>query len=172
MHAYVDESFRGDYIMCAVLVPDARVASARTASRKLLKPGQTRVHRAKESDGHRRELISAIVEIETNSQIVAVRMGSQSQRQARDACLRKLTLALLERGVTRLVLESCDQDADDRQVIGDELPAAARLGNVSVVHHRAHEEPLLWMADVVAWSYAKGGWWRQRVQPFIAEIRG
>ncbi|AYD91032.1 hypothetical protein D4740_02890 [Actinomyces sp. 2119] len=30
-------------------------------------------------------------------------------------------------------------------------------------HLRDHEEPLLWLADAISWSWNKGGEWRRRL---------
>jgi hypothetical protein len=32
------------------------------------------------------------------------------------------------------------------------------------------KEPLLWLADAIAWSYAKGGDWQRRVNPLISGV--
>ena len=34
-------------------------------------------------------------------------------------------------------------------------------------HERAYDEPLLWAADALAWSWAKGGAWREQVRPLL-----
>ena len=36
-------------------------------------------------------------------------------------------------------------------------------------HKMRHEEPLLWVADVVAWCVNRGGEWERMVRPMIVE---
>jgi hypothetical protein len=36
-------------------------------------------------------------------------------------------------------------------------------------HRQRHEEPLLWVADAVAWCVNRGGDWERMVRPLIVE---
>jgi hypothetical protein len=36
-------------------------------------------------------------------------------------------------------------------------------------HRKRHEEPLLWVADAVAWCVNRGGDWERMVRPIIVE---
>lgn len=36
-------------------------------------------------------------------------------------------------------------------------------------HRQRHEEPLLWVADAVAWCVNRGGDWERLVRPMIVE---
>ena len=42
-----------------------------------------------------------------------------------------------------------------------------RPGAPAYVHLPAHQEPLLWSADALAWAYGAGGDWRRRVDPLL-----
>lgn len=91
------------------------------------------------------------------------------------AACRRLLCALVDDvgdELHRLVLESrADGDAEDeRLLIG--LQLAGRLSGSATYEHLApHEEPLLWVADGVAWAWGAGNDWRRRAAPLTAGIR-
>lgn len=173
MHAYVDESLRGgDYLLCAVIVEAGEVTRLRQTLKKLLRGHQTRLHMAKESIETKKRLVSHVQGISGISTVLTITSSRVSDRDARDACLEALTSALLVRDLRRMVVESCDQDRRDLQVVGDRLAAARALDSVEITHHRPSEEPMLWLPDIIAWAHGKGGPWRARLaQISIEEIR-
>jgi hypothetical protein len=42
-------------------------------------------------------------------------------------------------------------------------------GQVSKLPNSRHE-PLLWLPDIIAWCYGRGGTWRDAVEPLVAEV--
>lgn len=166
--AFVDESFRRDYLVCAVIVEARQVTSARQQAVQLLRRGQSRVHMAKESAANRRVILARVSNMSVNANVVTVSVADRSQRTARDLCLRRLVIELLDAGVTRMVIESCDQDRRDTQVIGDALATAGRTGALEVQHLRPHDEPMLWLPDVIAWAFGNTEPWRRLVAALIA----
>ncbi|MGL4744107.1 MAG: hypothetical protein ACRCXL_06915 [Dermatophilaceae bacterium] len=38
-------------------------------------------------------------------------------------------------------------------------------------HRRRHKEHMLAVPDAIAWCWAKGGNWRHRITPVIAQVR-
>jgi hypothetical protein len=173
VHAYVDESIRGrDYILCATLLEESSVARVRQSLKTQLRGHQSRLHMAKESSETKSRLLAHVARLDTIRVIITVRATGRSARAARDECLNRLTTALAAEGLRRLVIESCDQDVRDRQVVGDSLATAGLLPAVELVHHRASDEPLLWLPDIVAWAYGKSGSWRERLSPLpLTEMR-
>jgi hypothetical protein len=71
---------------------------------------------------------------------------------------------LLDRGVQRLIIESRQgRDQRDRQVLIEELRRLDRPQRFRYVHLPPHGDPLLWVADALAWSHSAGGTWRARI---------
>ncbi len=168
LQAFVDESYRGDYLQCAAVVDSARIATARRAMLGMLRGGQSRIHMAKENDGRRKSVLTQIGAMDTTARMVAVQVSGRSIRSARDAAFAELTTQLSELDVGRLIIESCDQDRRDVQVIGDRLAALGLLGSIDIHHMNPHDEPLLWIPDAIAWAYGKGSKeWRSLVAPMI-----
>jgi hypothetical protein len=163
VQAYADESARQRYLIAAVLIDVPELDRARKVVRGLRKPGQRRVHFAKESDPRRRAVVSALVDLDLR---VRVYESDGPDVVARSNCLGRLVDDMLVLGVDRLVLETLDsQEAADRRTIYERLRAAG--GALVYEHRRSFEEPLLWVADAAAWCYGAGGDWRRRIKPML-----
>lgn len=171
LHAFVDESYRQNYLLCAAIFDSRKVATARRGLVAMLQGGQGRLHMSKERDARRRALLEHIASMGQVAHIVTVDTLHRSLRTARDKCLKELTSQLVQLGVVRLVIESCDQDRRDMQVIGDELARLKALGALEVQHLHPHADPLLWVPDAIAWAYGKGGKvWGALVMPLISKV--
>jgi hypothetical protein len=121
------------------------------------------VHFAKESDAHRRAIVSVVVQLD-----LRVRVYESDGRDvpARAACLRSLVDDLLRLGVERLVLETLEtRENADRRTIYEQLHRTGRT--LVYEHRRSYEEPLLWVADAAAWCHGAGGEWRRRIKPVV-----
>jgi hypothetical protein len=166
LHAFVDESQRrGTYLMCAVLVQPNQLGVVRSAMRSQLLAGQRRLHFAHESKRRRRAILAAVTDLQAEARIY---LSADRPDRARERCLSALIDDLVAAGADRLVLESRSAaDVIDRRAIARRL--AGRPGTMTYEHLRGHEEPVLWLADAVAWAYGAGGAWRSRVS--VARVR-
>ncbi|PZF85028.1 hypothetical protein C1I92_06775 [Jiangella anatolica] len=166
MHAFVDESFEGDYVVAVVTAADGHVTAHRAAMRRLFRRGQSRIHFKKENDARRGQILAGIAALDLTVRVYVTDNG----RTARRACLERMVPDLAELGVTRLVLERDDAvvEADRRMLF--EL-TGKQSADLEYRHLRASEDPLLCVADAVAWCYAKGGRWRQLISVFTTVIR-
>lgn len=166
MHVFVDESERRSYLLCAAVVV-ADVDRARTSVRALRKPGQRRVHFAKEGDTRRREILSALVELGLHARVYVSPAAGTPGRQA---CLEALVGDLVAAGAERLTLESRrSMDHLDEVVIRATLRRTGP-GRLTYGHKVGFEEPLLWVPDAIAWAYGRGGDWRRRVDPLLDKV--
>ncbi|MCO5994913.1 hypothetical protein [Actinoallomurus rhizosphaericola] len=168
LHAFVDESVRSRYILCAAVVPTANLNEIRRLARELCMPGQRRWHFKSESDRRRRLILDALVR--RSDVRVALYMGKGKRPRVRAECLVTLVTDLIDQGGSQLVIESQDgQDRLDRQCLLETLHKAG--ANLRYRHVRPHEEPGLWLPDAFAWAYGTGGEWRRRIAPSIDRIR-
>lgn len=167
-HAFLDESRRGStYLVAVVVVRAGDCNEARTAMRRLTKPGQRRVHFNDESDRRRRELLARIGGLGLRGRIWHCREGHDAA--ARQVCLSAVAPKMIDLGVSRLVLESCQhQDARDRRTLAGAVRKAG--GELNYEHFRPAEDPLLWVSDALAWCYGAGGEWRRRVGVLLDEV--
>jgi hypothetical protein len=170
-HAFADESARSGYLVCVVVLTSADIAEARQVLKSLRKAGQQRIHMTSESPRRRREILSAVCGLDASAYLYQADLHGRSQRGARDGCLRAAVPELVSLGVGRLVVESCDQDHQDRQVIREMVEKAQVLDDFNYEHGRPSTEPLLWLPDIVAWAYGRGGDWRRRTQQIVCSVQ-
>jgi hypothetical protein len=166
MQVYVDESERRDYLLGVTLVAGA-VQPLRTALRGLQRPGQRRIHFAKEQDSRRRHLLSAMAELDLRARVYSC---PRSVRESRDICLTALVADIAPAGASLLVLES-RESMNHRDVLV--IDAALRKHGSQTLEYRhlsPYEEPLLWVSDAVAWAMGAGGDWRRRIEPLVDEV--
>ncbi len=168
LDVFVDESVRRTYVLCAVRVDPRGLAASRSAVRALLLRGERRIHFSKESDRRRRELLARLCD---HGFDVALYTAPAHDPTAR-ASLVTLLVDDLGEELHRLVFESraAGDVADQRHLI--ELHRAGRFPDHATYEHlRPHEEPLLWVADAVAWSHGAGGDWTRRIAPMVRLVR-
>jgi hypothetical protein len=97
----------------------------------------------------------------------------KSVKSARDAALSQLVDDAVKMGAHMLVIERDDQsEASDKMIIRSRTRTGGCSDALRYTHKRAYEECLLAIPDAVAWSWAKGGHWRQRVNGIVVEVVG
>ena len=162
--SFLDESRRGPtYLVAVVTVRQRDLHSVRAALRDMVKPGQRRVHFAKESDSRRGEIVTRLHALDIGARIWSCR--HPDDRSARRACLTAAAGHLLDSGTTRLVLESCQhQDALDCRTLAAVVGKAV---DFTYEHLKPFEDPVLWVSDAVAWCHGAGGEWRRRVAGLV-----
>lgn len=141
---FVDESERpGRYLMCAVSIEPGRLGELRRTMRHLLLPGQRRLHFKKESVRRRRELATALVDLDLDVAVFECRSASgRGEAESRAVCL----AAIVEDIQTRehgsfLTLESRQhQDVEDH---GEIFRARRPLPPLNYQHVDGDHEPLL-----------------------------
>ena len=73
----------------------------------------------------------------------------------------------------RLVIErrEISQDAREKSQIGEAKRLGLAPARLNYDHLGPNEEPLLWIADAVAWNYGAEGNWRQRAGELIEQVK-
>ncbi|WP_104118423.1 hypothetical protein [Arthrobacter sp. B1805] len=168
-HVFVDESKAGSYYIAAAVISPTDVTATRSAIRGLRHKGSSSVHFNSERDSTRRAFLRGAAS--TGVKTVVYIVDGQPDKVARPACLGALIQDLCDAEAERLVLEQDDSlAAADRRIIHAELKTR---GNTTLEyrHMRRTEEPLLWIADAVAWCFQKGGSWRTEAEPLIGQVR-
>jgi hypothetical protein len=168
----VDETKRAGYVMAAVALsePDA----VRKVVRSLVAPGNRRLHMVDERPRHRVSIVDALVGCDIEVSIYDAARRYRTDREARTACLAAVVEDLAAvGGDTRLVIE---QDRSlvraDRAVVFEAAHRSAEKGfSLHYDHVSSHEELLLALPDVAAWSWVRSGEWRRRLTPVLAGVR-
>ena len=166
--AFVDESIRGQrYLMACVLVEARHLTRVRRATAALADEGK-RLHFHQELNSTRRSALEVFATMPVRVQVaVCHRRHGVTEFLARDACLAAIVQSLQEQTVPRLTIETRQDDRDDRRTI-----AKSRLPEPPLVfdHRRGSREPLLWIADAVAWAFGAGGRWLPLVEPLVDDV--
>lgn len=158
-HTYVDESKASQYLLMGVLVRDSQVADLRHAMKCLLSPGQQRIHFTSESAGRKINVLEALGRFSLSA-IAITTSNKGGDARARERCLRQMCSRVIKREVRRIIIEQDDASlALDRRVLYELLHESRQSHEVSYGWQRARQEPLLWTADALAWSWAQGGAW-------------
>jgi hypothetical protein len=162
---FVDESKARGYYVVATAAASASVHAAERTLRKLLKPGQYRIHFKSEKDSRRRFILARMCELDVRSSVWIVKQ--LPDKTARPLCLTALVGAAVNGRAAQLTLERDDSlEARDRQLIAGVL---RREGGIPLQYGHAapREHPLLWVSDAVAWCYSNGGDWVRRCDAIV-----
>jgi hypothetical protein len=170
-HIFVDETKHRDYLLVASIHVSGDVDELRKLLRGLVLKGQRRVHMKKESEPRKRAIATAICVAGVKATIYDAGRGYSDELDARAACLRALVADAACQDDALLVLEQDDSllEWDRRQLYS--LARQARLPLLRYEHRRASAEQLLAIPDAIAWSWAKGGDWRRRIQPVVTSVK-
>lgn len=170
VHAFVDETKERGYLMAAVLVPDTHVDRCRQDIQSAILPGQRRIHFASERPARRGQILAIFKTLEVQAAIFDGRRY-KDVKMARDACLTSMVDYLAQIGVNRLVLEREDAALrSDNLILFESVRKAGLFETLRYYHMRAREECLLSMPDGVAWAWARGGHWRDKVRPLVRDV--
>ncbi|MCW2093426.1 UNVERIFIED_ORG: hypothetical protein M2328_006779 [Rhodococcus erythropolis] len=154
MHAFIDESGRkGSFMMCAATVTNGDVTSLKGELNRIRPKGSSRIH-MKNVGKDAGRIVKAVAELDAHSYLFVVKKKCAT-RVARDMALTGTFTRLQELGTTRAVIESCSQDSEDRRVIRSVLGGSPTM---EYIHEPAGSgNPLLWIPDVHAWAWGRGG---------------
>ncbi|MBY8851605.1 hypothetical protein K7G98_26115 [Saccharothrix sp. MB29] len=171
VHAFVDESRRNDTYYLASAVVDPRHQTAlRRRLRGLLLPGQRELHFKHEKPERRRAILSVLVGLDVRVDIYGAGCR-RDEEGARRVCLTRLVDDLLDVEAGRLVLDSrSGRDEHDVHTIRMALGKHAKDAGLTYEHFDSTGDPLLWLADIAAWSHGAGGDWARRVEPIIGSV--
>ena len=178
--AYVDESIRtteGFYILAAAVLDEPDRDKARDELSRLSQRGMP-FHWRLEHPRRRSEAISVVRELASlHVVVVGAPVNPRRQERARRQCIEALLYHLESAGTAHVLLETRNATADRRDIAAvDQFRARGVISHaIRVDHGRPSEEPLLWLADIVAGavSAAEGGEpaYRTLIEPWLTEHR-
>lgn len=165
---YVDESKAKGYVLAAAVLVSSETRPARKALNALVLPGQRALHMKKEADPRRRLIADMVARLDVEISIYTAGTRYRTEREGRAACLEQLVkdAAGLDEAQLVLDLDESLRQWDNQQLIELVRRAGVR-GRMTYRHSKAAQEPLLSIPDAVAWCWAKGGTWRERIQPVV-----
>jgi hypothetical protein len=91
-----------------------------------------------------------------------------------DLSARMKGLELLFRQNDTLTAQLITFDASNSVSQDNRLLSTVRNSTGNWMPHYRHlkftYEPLLWLPDIIAWCYGRGGTWRETVEPLVTEV--
>ena len=166
---YIDESERNKtfFLVGCQISPNHRKHASKTL-RSLRLSGQQRIHLNSESDNRRKYIVNEIAKLEFDSVIVRTNFQG-TNKIARQTCIRALAEFAFNQGVTHMVIElNTSIEADTKTL----QHARSQWPNVSCIfsHMPPQSEPLLWLPDIVAWTFGRGQEWRRMLESKITKV--
>ena len=168
-NTYIDESERSNYLLVGVNVPHSQIHPIRQVMRDLRTADSLHIHMYRESRGRQKHIAQTITSLRINAWIISV-----SSQTARDPIARNLALQnigqLESMRESRLItLDYINRHRADNSILRE----IAQNSDFQFPHYRhmnSRHEPLLWLPDIIAWCYGRGGTWRDAVEPLVAEV--
>ena len=165
---FVDESIRSSgYIMCAVALDSRVLSQARSRLRTLARGNTGRIHMSECSKQQRREILRGIQNLDFSASIY---LGLPKYRnkfeRPRDRCLRSIFEDFSNDA--QIIIESGSVDKQDYELIRKVVGEGKKFPYVE--HLAPHLEPLLWLPDIIAWSYGRDSEWKSAVLQKIEKV--
>ena len=135
----------------------------------MLLQGQRSLHFAQESPQRRRSLLTRISKLPLR---VLVYESTEREPTARRLAIDALLQDLIPLKGSRLIIEHREfsQDRRERSQIAAAVHKQAAPKDLEYKHLSRYEEPILWVADAVAWAHGAGRDWRLRVEGLIDRV--
>jgi len=160
--AFIDESKSRDYVVVATHVPEDRFSEIRKGLNSLRMTGQRRIHFVDESNTNRLRILRYMERLELDVR-VWVATGLHPV-EARGVLLNEMFRSLMNENVTVYLLERDETvSADDLKVFTHVRGALTQQSPSRLLFLSSSQEPLLWISDAYAWSFQRGGDWRNRI---------
>ena len=175
-HVFVDETKAKRYLVAEAIVDESQLRDIRRVIKTLLLPGQRSVHMKAEGKPRRHKIADAIaglagLGVRTTIYDVGTVAGTDLDRRA-------LAIGVLVGDIAAMQVAArivFDMDVTllsfDRQHMIEATRASAARDRIRYVHLPFASEPALAIPDVVAWCWARGGEWRERIRPIVTDVR-
>lgn len=169
--AFVDESIEKQYRLCLVAVPTSELNVTRKSLSTLRLKGQKRIHMSKESDARKVQILNHIQKMENwKCIILETKVSRLSNSEARQRLFFLASSHKLWKSITHLVIEdSTDRDRDQSTLTWIKNNSEHKI---DFDFAKPSEDECLWLADALAWAYAKGGNWRKKIKSRVDLVAG
>lgn len=167
-HVFIDESKERGYTLVAATIVPKDVAAVRRSVSELRHRGARCIHMSKEGDASRKRIVGGLSELPLTTHVVNCARPLR-ELERRLACLTHVLdqCALAQSAALVIELDESIRSLERRFLV-EECRKRQMHPDFTYKWHKRNDEPLLWVSDVVAWGYVKGGGWRQRVSPLIS----
>lgn len=168
-NTYVDESARSHYMLCGVNVNQQDLELIRSSLKALTLRGKSRVHMYEESRGRQKSVAREIARFDVSAWLISVSSSTVKQPESRFLALKSMAEVKSLKDSRIMVLENSNSMRRDNRAL-NELSRSAHFQFPHYRHMNSRHEPLLWLPDIIAWCYGRGGTWRDAVEPLVTEV--
>ena len=162
---FIDESFSKNYILVGHLVGIDDVTRLRKSIKSHVLSGQRSIHFVKENESRKKYLLSQFQRL--GCKAIWVEILNDNLRDARLKAIDEFLALTGEYQIGGFVIELDETTFISDRTALNGFNKAAAPHTITFDFKSRHEEPLLWVADAVAWSLGRGGVWKTRVQPLV-----
>lgn len=159
---YVDECKQRPFLLVGYALGNYEQHSMRKRLRGMLLPSQRSLHFKAENLRRKKAIIDLL--LTADCKLVVVKCQTKSHVSAR-----MCALASLVDSSTALDSKSIVIELDETVRLRDHEFLKHQESVKEWDHRERHQEPLLWVADAVAWCVNRGGDWERLVRPMIVE---
>lgn len=167
---FADESKSRGFRLAATVIADRDTVRCRSEMSRLRRGPTRRIHFVKEMNSTRKAILTTIGTMPVAHLLIDVE-PLHGARDPRERALVSLVHLAHKLGATTVVLERDPSTLEkDRRTL---FAASRALEDGAGIRYRqlaAHEEPLLWIPDAIAWSWTRGGEWRQLVLAMNTQV--
>lgn len=166
---YVDESVRNSYFLCAVQVDAGKISQLRFKAKALRVSGQSSVHMQTETKSRQSQIASNISSFGIRALLFHVTRPGITDLSARSLALEAMFVKGQIFNAQLITFDTSNSLQQDRRIISE----VSRNKGINIPHYRhmnSRHEPLLWLPDIVAWCYGRGGPWRDAIEPLVDEV--
>ena len=168
-NTYVDESARDNFLLCGINVQQSQIHKIRGTLREFKVNGRSHLHMYQENRSTQEAVAAFVSNLPIRGWLIIVSAHTAKEPLARKLALQSLVEISSLRGSRLLTLDDISCRRSDSKLLKD----VAKNMDYQFPHYRhvnSRHEPLLWLPDIVAWCYGRGGSWRDAVEPLVDEV--
>lgn len=167
---FVDESLRPQsYFLVSVAIASNLIERLRHEMRNTLPNHGKQFHMYKETTATKKRALSFVAQLDLKFTIVSNYRTELSKVQARSECITKLCSLELIQTASFLTFDSTNSWEIDRRILKSAAQSSAYYFP-TYRHVSSKSEPLLWLPDIVAWSWGRGSDWKSLISHLVHEI--
>lgn len=167
---FVDESLRPEsYFLVSVAISSNLIERLRHEMRNTLPSHGQQLHMSKETNVTRKRALNFVERLEPKIIVITNSQFGISKIQARSECITKLCAIEIIQTASFLTFDSTNSLDIDRRILKSAAQSSANFFP-TYRHVSSKSEPLLWLPDIVAWSWGRGSDWKSQISHLVHEI--
>ena len=163
INIYLDESIRNYYLLCFVYLNDGNTSDTRKKLIKFRSELGSSLHMNHANSRKRAKIIKKVMSFDIEVVIAEDLSFKTRKTQSRQICLRAGFEYAAKNQISRIMLDRSNTTALDLKTYKKVKHKFPHLPK-TIYHLPSKQEPLLWLADIFAWSYGAGGYWRKSIE--------